>query len=105
MGELKITLKDWVGVFLTGISFSTLLTLLAYGLLGLSLYAGAFYGMLLGFCIALFSVLLVKGMNHYLLPRLSRGWWDVVAALFSFLAGFLGSLISYIAFKLIDCEA
>lgn len=91
MNELTIKPKDWVGIFLIGLSFSAFLSILAYRLLGLPMIEGGWFGILLGFFITLFSFLFITGMNRFLLPRVSRIWWDLIAILFSFLSGYLGT--------------
>jgi len=98
--ELRITVHDWFGVLLIGILFSGFLSILAYYILNLSLLHGALFGVTLGFFIALYSLIFISGMNHYLLPRTHEGWWNFIAALFSFLAGFLGTLCTYTLLQL-----
>jgi uncharacterized membrane protein YdjX (TVP38/TMEM64 family) len=49
--ELRITRDDWFSVFLIGISFSTLLSMLSYYILRLSLSDGVLFGVFLGFFI------------------------------------------------------
>lgn len=93
--ELKITLKDWISVLLIGIVFSGFLSLLAYQMLGYDPYEGAIFGILLGFLITFFSALFISGMNRYLLPNIEKSWWNTIAAFFSFLSGFLGTVTTY----------
>ena len=52
--ELRITWKDWISVFIIGISFSSLLSILIYYLLALSLRDGFYSGVLLGYLFAFF---------------------------------------------------
>ena len=94
--ELRITRDDWFSVFLIGISFSTLLSMLSYYILRLSLSDGVLFGVFLGFFITLFSMLFITTMNRYLLPKLPKLWWNFIAAIFSFLSGFLGTLCTYV---------
>jgi sensor histidine kinase YesM len=98
MNELKITSHDWISVFVTGILFSAFLSMLAYYLLGMGLPEGSLFGIVLGFFIALYSLIFVTAMNRHLLPRLPKSWWNATAALFSFASGFLGTISSYIVF-------
>ncbi len=93
--ELKITPKDWISVLAIGVVFSGFLSLLAYQMLGFDPYEGAIFGILLGFLITFFSLLFITGMNRYLLPKISKSWWNTIAALFSFLSGFLGTITTY----------
>lgn len=97
--ELEITRNDWLSVLLIGVSFSTLLSVFGYYLLGLSALDGAIFGILLGFFITTFSLVFISSMNRYILPFLSREWWNVVAAFFSFLSGFLRTLSTYYALQ------
>lgn len=89
--ELRITLKDWLGVLVIGSAFSTILSLFGYPLMGLSFLDGALYGVTLGFLIALFSLLFITAMNRYILPGIEKKWWNAIAAFFSFSAGFFGT--------------
>lgn len=91
MSELTIKSKDWIGIFIIGLIFSATLSILGYRLLSLSLYEGAKFGLTLGFFITLYSFILITGMNRFILPRISRYLWNIIAIIFSFLAGFLGT--------------
>ena len=93
--ELQITKYDWLNVLVIGVSFSTLLSIFGYYLLGLSLIHGAVFGVSLGFFITAYSLLFITTMNHSLLPNVQKKWWNTIAAIFSFLSGFLGTLSTY----------
>lgn len=97
--ELRITPRDWISVLLIGMLFSTLLSSFGYYLLGLKPFYGGVFGMALGFFITLFSLVFITFMNRYLLPKIEKKLWNAIAALFSFLSGFLGSLSSYHALE------
>lgn len=101
MNELKITWQDWVSVFITGTLFSAFLSMLAYYLLGMRLFDGFLFGVVLGFFIALFSLIFVSSMNRYLLPHMPKSTWNTVAAFFSFLSGFFGTFSTYVVFLLL----
>lgn len=101
MNELKITLSDWLSVFISGTLFSAFLSMLAYYLLGMGLFEGFLFGVVLGFFIALYSLLFVTSMNRYLLPYLPKSTWNTIAAFFSFLSGFLGTITTYAVFVLL----
>lgn len=93
--ELNITRYDWLSVLIIGVSFSTLLSLFGYYLLGLHPFDGARFGLALGFFITTFSLACITFMNRYLLPNMKKKWWNTTAAVFSFLSGFLGTLSTY----------
>lgn len=95
MNEPQITRKDWLGVLLVGVVFSAFLSLLAYHLLGISPFFGAIFGVILGFFITFFSFVFISAMNGYLLPRIPKPWWNSIAAIFSFLSGFFGTISTY----------
>ncbi|MDD5716839.1 MAG: histidine kinase [Sulfuricurvum sp.] len=97
--ELRITPRDWISVLLIGMLFSTLLSGFGYYLLGLKPLHGGLFGMALGFFITLFSLMFITLMNRYLLPKIEKHLWNVIAAGFSFLSGFLGSLSTYEALQ------
>lgn len=90
--ELKITWRDWVSILIIGILFSSFLSVFGYYLLGLEPLHGGVFGLGLGFFIPFFSLLFITSMNHYLLPNVSKKWWNSIAAVFSFLSGFLGTV-------------
>ena len=100
--ELRITVRDWLGILVIGILFSGFLSLLGYYLLNLSMLHGALFGITLGFFITLYSLIFISAMNRYLLPHVSKVWWNIIAALFSFLSGFLGTLSTYTLVKTIS---
>jgi len=91
VSELTIKSKDWIGIFFIGLTFSATLSMLGYRLLSLPLSQGAWFGLTLGFFITFYSFLLISGMNRYILPHISRRLWNVIAIIFSFLSGFLGT--------------
>jgi len=91
VSELTIKSKDWIGIFLIGLTFSATLSMLGYRLLSLSLFEGAKFGLILGFFITLYSFILITGMNRFILPRVTRYLWNIIAIVFSFLSGFLGT--------------
>lgn len=97
--ELKITRYDWLSVLIIGASFSTLLSLFGYFLLGLSPIHGAWFGLALGLFITTFSLAFITFMNRYLLPNINKRFWNTTAAIFSFLSGFLGTLTTYSALQ------
>ena len=92
--ELRIKLLDWFYILLIGVLFATLLSSLGYRLLDMSLLDGAYFGALLGFSITLFSLLFITFMNQTILPKISKIFWLPLAVFFSFLSGFLGTLLS-----------
>jgi len=94
--ELRITLRDWVSVLVIGILFSSFLSIFGYYLLKLDVLHGGIFGLGLGFFITFFSLVFITTMNRYLLPNISKRWWNTIAAFFSFLSGFLGTITTHI---------
>lgn len=97
--ELRITKSDWISVLLIGTLFATFLSLFGYSLLGFNPMDGILFGVTLGFLITLFSLIFITLMNRYVLPKLHKRVWNIIAALFSFLSGFLGALSTYYLLK------
>jgi len=96
--ELNIKFKDWIYILIIGIVLGMLLSSLGYVLLQNSWIIGMYYGILLGFLITLFSLIFISFLNQKILPLLRKIYWLPMAMFFSFLSGFLGTLIStYIA--------
>ena len=89
---LQIKTKDWLYILLIGIVFGMFLSAFGYSLLGQYWLDGALYGLLLGFSITFFSLVFISFMNRYILPKLRQSYWLLLAILFSFLSGFLGTL-------------
>ncbi len=92
--ELRIKLKDWLYILIIGIVLGMLLSSLGYALLERSWIEGMYYGLLLGFLITLFSLAFITFINQKILPHLSKVYWLPMAVTFSFLSGFLGTLLS-----------
>lgn len=92
--ELRIKFQDWIYILIIGIVLGGLLSSLGYILLGQSWLQGLLYGVLLGFLITLFSLTFITFMNQRILPHLSKKFWLPMAMLFSWLSGFLGTLLS-----------
>jgi len=96
--ELRIKLLDWVYILIIGIILGSLLSSLGYILLHQHWIQGLLYGILLGFLITLFSLTFITFMNQKILPHISKQLWLPMAMFFSWLSGFLGTLLSvYIA--------
>ncbi len=91
---LRIKPGDWLYILVTGIVFAMLLSSLGYALLQRSWLQGALYGAILGFAITLFSLIFITFMNQTILPKLREFYWLPLAIGFSFLSGFLGTLVS-----------
>lgn len=66
--------------------------MLGYALLHKSYLQGLIFGGIIGFCITLFSLILITFMNTKLLPSIDKKYWNPIAAVFSFLSGYLGFL-------------
>lgn len=99
--ELRIKTFDWLYILIVGVLFATLLSSLGYVLLDKSWIQGAFFGAILGFSITLFSLVVITYMNQKILPNIAKIFWLPFAVFFSFLSGFLGTLLStYVANKL-----
>lgn len=92
MYELKIKPNDWFLILITGVLFSSLLSMLGYTLVDQSYAQGVLLGAILGFCITLYSLVLITFMNSKILPSIPAVYWNAIAAVFSFLSGFLGFL-------------
>jgi len=105
--ELEIRTQDWLYIIVIGILFGATLSSLGYQLLSQPLIDGALFGALLGFFITLFSLAFITLMNTVLLPKLEKRYWNIMALLFSFFSGFLGSLSTiflavYLPLKVIE---
>jgi len=90
---LHIKSKDWLYILLIGIFFGMFLSALGYMLLAYPWIDGAFFGVLLGFSISLFSLAFISYINKNILPKLGEIYWLPLSILFSFLSGFLGTLV------------
>ena len=91
---LRIKPQDWLYILGIGIVFAMLLSSLVYTLLERSWLQGTVFGLLLGFAITLFSLAFITLMNQFILPRVRQSYWLPMAVGFSFLSGFLGTVVS-----------
>lgn len=101
---LHIKPRDWLYILVIGIVFGTLLSTLGYGLFSLSLVDGALFGCILGFSITLFSLIFISNMNKRVLPNIAEIYWLPLSMLFSFLSGFLGTLVGISVANAIDIQ-
>lgn len=91
--ELKIAPRDWAVIFAIGIIFASLLSALQYFLAAADFWQGALFGAILGCFIVTLSMLFITTLNTRILPEIKKSYWTALAALFSFLAGFFGTLL------------
>jgi sensor histidine kinase YesM len=99
---LRIKVLDWLYILLIGVVFAMLLSSLEYVLLGLEWIQGAYFGAMLGFSITLLYLFFTTFMNQTILPKISKIFWLPLAIFFSFLSGFLGTLLSTKIAELLD---
>lgn len=105
--ELRITPKDWLGITLVGITFSTTLSVLFYLLLGCSVLHGLLCGMLLGIHLGVLSFTFIHLNNNYIIPRIkseNKHWWWILAALASIVAGMAGFYLAYLNCKVFKIQ-
>lgn len=101
--ELRITPKDWLGIIILGITFSTTLSVLLYLLLGYSVLHGFMCGVLLGIHLGIISFTFIYLNNNYIIPRISsenKLWWWILAAFASIVAGMIGFYLAYLSCKI-----
>jgi two-component system LytT family sensor kinase len=101
---LHIKSRDWLYILLIGILFGMFLSALGYILLEHSWIDGALFGVLLGFNITLFSLAFISYMNKNVLPKINEKYWLLLAIIFSFLSGFLGTHVGMFFAKLLEIE-
>ncbi len=101
---LHIKSRDWLYILLIGVFFGMFLSSLGYILLEKSPIDGAFFGLLLGFSITLFSLVFISYMNKNILPKLKEIYWLPLSILFSFLSGFLGTFSGTFLAKLLHLD-
>lgn len=101
---LDIKNRDWLYVLLVGITFGMILSSLGYFLLGLSLVDGSIFGLIVGFCITLFSLLFISLLNKRILPILNEIYWLPLSVFFSFLSGFIGSYVGVYISQFLEIE-
>ena len=95
---LHVKTRDWVYILIIGIFFGMFMSSLGFIILEYPLFDGAVFGIILGFCITLFSLVFISYINKNILPKLKEVYWLPISIVFSFLSGFLGTLIGvYIA--------
>lgn len=104
MYDIALTIKrsDWLYILLIGIVFAMMLSSLGYVLLGMPWLEGAMFGVILGFSITLFSLIFISLMNQKILPKIDRSYWLPLAIGFSFLSGFLGTIVTIKSAMMLD---
>lgn len=93
--ELQIRVKDWFFIFIIAIFFSIILSIYSYFLIDENIENALYFGLLLGIDIFIFSMIFINYLNNYILPNISRRYWILLAIIFSFLSGFLGTILTY----------
>ena len=88
---LHIKSLDWLYILIIGVFFGMFLSSLGYVLFEFSWLSGAFFGLIVGFNITLFSLVFISYMNKKILPKLGEVYWLPLSILFSFLSGYLGT--------------
>lgn len=101
---LHIKSRDWLYILIIGVFFGMFLSSLGYMLLEQSWIQGALFGVILGFSITLFSLVFISYMNKNILPKLKEVYWLPLSILFSFLSGFLGTLIGTFLAQLLHLQ-
>jgi len=101
---LHIKSSDWIYILLIGVFFGMFMSSLGYILLEYPWIDGAFFGVILGFSITLFSLVFISYMNKNILPKIKEIYWLPLSILFSFLSGFLGTLVGVYISEEIEIE-
>lgn len=101
---LHIKSRDWLYILVIGVFFGMLLSSLGYILLEKPWIDGAIFGVMLGFSITLFSLGFISYINKNVLPKLKEIYWLPLSIIFSFLSGFLGTLVGTFLAKLLHLE-
>lgn len=101
---LHIKVRDWFYILVIGVLFGMFMSSLGYILLSYPWIDGALFGILLGFSITLFSLVFVSYMNKKILPKLKEVYWLPLSILFSFLSGFLGTLVGVYLAEILNLE-
>ncbi len=90
---LDIKSRDWMYILSIGVFFGMFMSSLGYIILDYPWLNGAIFGVILGFSITLFSLVFISYMNKNILPKLKEIYWLPLSIFFSFLSGFLGTLV------------
>lgn len=99
--ELKITPLDWILIITVAILFSSSIAIIIYKTLNADWQDGLLVGSVLGFCLAIFSILFVTLNNLYILPKISKPYvWWIFSAIFSSLAGYIGFYSAFFLVKI-----
>ncbi|QSZ42135.1 sensor histidine kinase [Sulfurimonas aquatica] len=101
---LHIKSRDWIYILIIGVFFGMFMSSLGYILLEYPWLDGAFFGVILGFSITTFSLVFISYMNKNILPRLKEVYWLPLSIVFSFLSGFLGTMVGIYIAEFISIE-
>jgi len=102
--SLHIKTRDWLYILIIGVVFGTLLATLGYALFELSLVDGAIFGFILGFTITFFALVFISNMNKKILPIIKEVYWLPLSIIFSFLSGFLGTIIGILLSQALEIQ-
>lgn len=93
---LHVKTRDWIYILIIGVFLGMFMSSLGYMILEYPLFDGAVFGIILGFSITLFSLVFISYINKNILPKLKEVYWLPISISFSFLSGFLGTLIGFL---------
>jgi len=101
--ELHISIVDWLYIVIIGALFGFFISLFFY-FLHPQLQQGAtvLFAVTTAVSVALFSALLITLSNNYILPKVNEAFWHLISFVFSFLAGALGVLFTFLLFSTQD---
>ncbi|MBN2824869.1 MAG: histidine kinase [Campylobacterales bacterium] len=98
--ELHISIMDWVYIIIIGAFFGFFISLFFYFLNPPMQESGTIiFAVSTAIAISLFSALLITISNNYILPKVSESFWHLISFGFSFLAGALGVLLTFLLFS------
>lgn len=100
---VDISKQDWLIVFIFGTVFGGVLgSFITVLIKAGNLYSGFITGLIFGICIFFYSYVLINLSNKYVLKHLPENFWEFVSLIFSFLAGFLGSITAFLIVKMFN---
>jgi sensor histidine kinase YesM len=98
--KLKISKLDWLYIIIIGALFGFFISLFLFLLnSNLKELSTILFGTLSAICISLSAFILISISNDFILPKINEKFWYIISFIFSFLAGFLGFLLSYFSFS------
>lgn len=92
---LNLSVKEWLNIGFIALFFCVTLSFVCYFLLDIPWHQGILFGLILGSFMFACAYTFTTFLNQTILPRLRQNYWLLCSGIFSFLAGFMATLLTF----------